>query len=219
MTQLPQSSRRTEDNCLPGFQIIVVDVDGGVTVDTAKLLMDEYAYHIYTTKRHTEQLHRFRMIFPMSHVLQLDARDYREFMNNVYDWLPFEVDRQTNQRSRKWLANPAAEIHETHSGIQVDILPFIPKTKKSEEQKKLAHKLRNMTNVERWFVANTDEGNRSNMLIRYALMLVNNGLNMADITEKVLALNAKLDPGLDAAEVHATILVTTNKQVHKRDTA
>lgn len=219
MTQLQQNSRRNEDNCLPGFQLIIVDIDSGVSVDTAELLMDEYAYHLYTTKRHTDKQHRFRMIFPMSHTLKLDAADYREFMNNIYDWLPFEVDRQTNQRARKWLCNPASDIRDTHPGIPIDVLPFIPKTRKSEEQKKRTSELRNMSNVERWFVANTDEGNRSNMMIRYALMLVSNNLNNADIREKVFMLNSKLDPGLDSDEIHATILTTANRAIYKRDTA
>lgn len=217
MTQLQQNRRRNEDNCLPGFQIIVVDIDDGVSVDTATLLMDEYYFHLYTTKRHTEKQQRFRMIFPMSHELKLDPKDYREFMNNVYDWLPFEVDRQTNQRSRKWLANPTADVSIIHDGISIDVLPFIPKTKKSEEQKKRTNKLRNLSSVERWFVANTEEGNRSNMLIRYALMMVSNNLNTTNVQEKVLSLNSKLDPPLDIAEVHATIMITANRAIYKRD--
>ena len=211
------SRRRNEDNCLPGFQLIVVDVDDSVTVETAMLLMDEYAYHLHTTKRHTDKQHRFRMIFPMSHSLKLDAKDYRDFMNNVYDWLPFEVDRQTNQRSRKWLTNDQPAFHEMHTGIPIDVLPFIPKTKKSEEEKKINIKLKNLNSVEKWFVKNTEEGNRSNMLIRYALMLVSDGRKFDDVSEKVLNLNSKLDPPMEEVEVYATILASTQKAILKRD--
>jgi len=217
VTQVQQNHRRNEDNCLTGFQIIVVDIDDGVTVDTAELLMQEYAYHLYTTKRHTDQHHRFRMIFPMSHTLKLDTRDYREFMTNIYDWLPFGVDRQTNQRARKWLANPSADISTTHQGSPIDVLPFIPKTKKSEEQKKRNSELKSLTAVERWFVANTAEGNRSNMLIRYALMLVSNGLHSEEMRDKVMNLNKKLDPPMEAAEVYATILTSADRAIVKRD--
>lgn len=216
MNQTQQSRRRNEDNCLPGFQIIVVDVDDSVSTDTAELLMKDYAYHLYTTKRHTDKQHRFRMIFPMSHTLKLDAKDFREFMNNFYDWLPFEVDRQTNQRSRKWLANPTADVSTMHDGIQIDVLPFIPKTKKSEEQKKKTSKFRNLSSIERWFVSNTDEGNRSNMLIRYALMLVSNNLYLEEIQEKIMGLNKKLQPPLEEAEIISTIMVSVNKAIIKR---
>lgn len=218
MAQLQKPTfRRNEDNCVPGFQLIIVDIDNGVSVDTAQLLMKDYAYHLYTTKRHTDKQHRFRMIFPMSHSLLLDAKDYKEFMNNFYDWLPFEVDRQTNQRARKWLSNPTADIREDNTGEQIDVLPFIPKTKKSEERKKRSGELRNLTNVERWFVGNTDEGNRSNMLVKYALMLVDDHMNASEVMDKVLNLNRKLEPGLEESEVHTTILVTAYKAINKRD--
>jgi len=213
------TGHRKDENIIPGFQLIVVDIDDGVTVDTAKLLMEDYAYHLYTTKRHTEKQQRFRMLFPMSHILKLDSRDYREFMNNIYDWLPFDVDRQTNDRARKWLANPSADISINHQGMPIDVLPFIPKTKKSEEQKKKTEGMRNMNAVERWFVANTDEGNRSNMLVRFALMLVSSGSGIAEIQEKVTGLNKKLDPGLSPEELNSTILITASKAVTKREMA
>jgi hypothetical protein len=45
---------RNEENCIPGFNLVVIDVDGGVNISTVKLLMKNYKYLIYTTKRHTE---------------------------------------------------------------------------------------------------------------------------------------------------------------------
>lgn len=211
-------SRRCEENCLPGFNWIAADVDNGITVESAQGLMSDWTYLLYTTKSHQDHHHRFRMLFPTSHVLDLSAKEYRAFMENFFDWLPFEVDRQTGQRARKWLANPGAEVAEIHHGELLDVLQFIPKTRRAEQQAQQMSELRSLSNTERWFIKNTEEGNRSNQLIRYAYMLVDNGLNINDIRDKVLLLNAKLKPGLDESEIHSTIMISAAKKIHIRDT-
>ena len=209
--------RRNEENCLPGFNMAVIDVDDGISIDTAKLLLEDYKYHLYTTKSHTPDNHRFRIIFPLSHEVKLDAKDYKQFMINLYDFLPFDVDRVTNQRARKWLSHKGT--YYDHDGDVLDALMFIPKTKKSEERAKTLGRLNNLSAVERWFIKSTDTGNRSNNLVRYGLMLVDSGLKLDDITDKVLAFNKKLPDSLDEAEVFSTILRTVGKAVSKRDTA
>ena len=140
-----KDGHRREENCLAGFDIITLDVDSGSPIATTKLLMKEFKYILYTTKRHTKQANRYRMVFPLSHHLMMDAKDFKGFMDNIYDWLPFEVDRQTNQRARKWLTNPNAEII-NHDGELLDVLPFIPKTKKADERKVIMADQRTLSN-------------------------------------------------------------------------
>ena len=123
---------RNEVNCIPGFNLVVIDVDHGISLTAAQLLLKDYKALFYTTKRHTEESNRFRIVFPTSHVVKLDADDYKKFMNNIYDWLPFEVDRQTNQRSRKWLTHDGDYFYQ--DGQLLDVMLFIPETKKQEEQ-------------------------------------------------------------------------------------
>lgn len=224
LTQLPDyhwvahhliNGYRTEENCISGFNMAVIDVDDSVSIDTVKLLMKDYTYLLYTTKRHTAQTNRFRLILPISHVLKLDAIDYKEFMNNIYEWLPFEVDTQTNQRARKWLTH--AGTFEYNNGALLDALLFIPKTAKNEERKKVILDQHSLTNLERWFINNTGTGNRSNQLIKYALMLVDSGMPIDSIRNNVLALNSKLADKMDDAEILSTIVVTAAKAIHKRD--
>lgn len=224
LTQLPNyhwvahhliSGYRTEENCIAGFNMAVIDVDDSVSIDTVKLLLKDYTYLLYTTKRHTTQTNRFRVVLPLSHVLKLDANDYKEFMNNIYEWLPFEVDTQTNQRSRKWLTH--AGSCEYNQGTLLDALLFIPKTSKNEERKKVILDQQSLTNLERWFIGNTGTGNRSNQLIKYALMLVDSGMSIDSIRNNVIALNSKLADKMDDAEILSTIVVTAAKAIHKRD--
>ena len=208
--------RRNEENCLPGFNMAIIDVDDGVSIDTAELLLTDYKYLLYTTKSHTDLKNRFRIIIPLSHEVKLNARDYKQFMLNVFDFLPFEVDRVTNQRARKWLAHDGS--YRYHEGELLDALMFIPKTKKAEEQQKTVGRLSSLSAIERWFGKNTDKGNRSNNLIRYGLMLVDSGLGLDDVKDKVLAFNSKMPNKLPEAEVFSTILVSVAKAINKRDT-
>ena len=103
--------------------------------------------------------------------------------NNIIQSLPFEVDTQCNQRSRKWETNKNAVIEHT-DGELFDILPFIPKTTKDEERQSHLKDQEHLDNLERWIINNTGDGNRNNMLLRYALVLLDSGLNQHQIKDK-----------------------------------
>jgi len=205
---------RNEESCIPGFNLIVVDVDGTANIETVKLLLKNHKFMIYTTKRHTDEEHRFRILLPMNYELQMDAKDFKEFMLNVYDWLPFEVDRATNQRARKWLSH--AGHYEYNEGELLDVLPFIPKTSKNEERKQLLNTQQSMDNLERWVINNIGDGNRNNMLLRYALILVDSGHEFESIRQRVVALNDKLVDKLDEAEIMSTIMITVAKTISRQ---
>ena len=206
---------RSDDNIIPGFNMIVIDVDTGISLDTAKFLLKGYKCMFYTTKRHqTEGSDRFRIIFPTNYFLKLDSEDYKEFMKNFYAWLPFEVDDSTCDRPRKWMTHDTgAEFLE---GSLIDVIPFIPKTSKAEEQQKRVMDLKDMTHVERWFTQQTGKGNRSNQLIKYALMLVDTGKDYDYIQDAVMALNSKLPAPLEESEILATVLRTVMAKIAKR---
>ena len=208
-------NHRYDDKAIKGFNMIVLDVEKSVTYEMAKQLLKDYTFLIHTTKRHTEEENRFRIIIPMSHVLYMDSKDYKEFMKNVFEWLPFEVDTATGQRSRKWLTNENC-VYEYNEGELLDVLTFIPATNKNEEYRKNIVKLENLSNLERWFALRMTEGNRSNELIKYALMLVDGGLEIDEVTNRVLALNDKLENKLPEVEIHSTILVTAYKHYSNR---
>lgn len=206
---------RNEENAIPGFNIAVVDIDGGVNMSTAQLLLKNYKYLMYTTKRHTETEHRFRILLPLNYELKLDMRDYKEFMNNLFDWLPFEIkDRNTNQRARKWLSHEGT--HAYNDGELLDALPFIPKTSKNEERKQLLNNQHSMDNLERWVINNIGDGNRNNMLHRYAMILIDGGFGFDGVRERVFALNEKIPDKLDQAELYATVLTTVSKELMKK---
>lgn len=214
ITHHVKDGHRQEDNIIPNFNLVVLDVDGEARMEMVREVLKDYTYLLHTTKRHTEAEHRFRVILPTNFHLKLDATEYKELMQNLYDWLPFPVDTQTGQRSRKWLTNPNA-IVEYHDGQLMDILPFIPKTSRNEERKLLLESQQHMDNLERWVINNTGDGNRNNMLHRFARILVDAGMGVYDASVKVKALNNKLPNKLSDAELTSTVLTTMAKHATK----
>lgn len=207
---------RDENHAVTGFNIVVIDVDGGIDMNTVSMLLEDYTWFMHTTKSHTDKNHRFRLIMPISHVLELNAKDYKEFMSNVFQWLPFECDTQTNQRSRKWETFPGD--YKYNSGDLLDAFKFIPKTRKAEEQKREMTQLSSLNNLERWFVAKGKEGNRNNMLLRYGYVLVDMGLDYNSIINNIHALNSRLDSPLSDDELLNTVMPSVSKKLHEKAT-
>ena len=206
---------RDSKHVIPGFNLAIIDVDGQISLDSANWLLKGIKYLTYTTKRHSNKQNRFRIIFPLSHKLYLNKNDYKEFMENFYDWLPFEVDKQTSDYARKWMTH--AGMNTYHDGELIDATLFIPKTKKSEERRAITISQSKLSNVERWFFQRAEPGNRNNHLIRYGLMLVDSGLSAEDVHNRVMSFNSRLPNKLEDLEIHSTISKTLDKKIHERD--
>lgn len=211
---------RNEENAIAGFNLLVLDVDEGVTLEMVRALFKDFKYLIYTTKRHTALSHRFRIILPTNYTLKMDKDEYKEFMKNVYESLPFKVDDQTNQRARKWLSHAGDEENPGHyeynEGQVFDVLPFIPKTSKNEERVINLKSQSQLDNLERWFLNNIGDGNRNNQLLKYAMVLVDGGFPIDKVQEKVLNLNDKVADKLSDEEIYKTIFVSVAKAVAQR---
>lgn len=224
LTQLPDmhwvnhhlvNGHRSEEDAIPGFNMVVIDVDGDVNMSTAQQLLAPYKFLMYTTKRHTEAENRFRIILPINYELKMDGKDFKEFMKNIYDWLPFEgSDAATGQRARKWLTHAGTHVY--NDGELFDALPFIPKTSKNEERKTLMHNQQSLDKLERWVVNNIGDGNRNNMLLRYAMILVDGGFGYMDIHKRVINLNEKIADKLDEVEIMSTIMVSVTRAIAKQ---
>ena len=74
-----------------------------------------------------------------------------------------------------------------------------------------------LNNLERWFLLNSDMGNRSNTLIKYVYVLVDSGYSFEAIKEAVKTFNSKLKIPLSDDELSNTIFLSAMKAVTKRD--
>jgi len=212
---------RAEESVLPGFNLLTLDIDEGVTLDVVHELMREYKFMTYTTKRHQTEGHgdRFRLILPINYRLDLDSEEYKEFMNNVMEWLPFQTDTAANQRSKKWEGYPKGQYHYNLDGEILDALRFIPKTSKNEAHIAEMKKISSMDNLERWFAQRMASGNRNNNLLKFAMALVDSGLDLYQVQQATLAFNAKLSNGLPEDEIRQTIFVSVSKRFAKQAVA
>ena len=211
---------RRDDNATPGFNMIVLDIDDGTPLAMAKELLKGYTALFNTTKHHGIEKNgqpacdRYRILLPISYTLKLNAQDYKAFCRNIFDWLPFKVDESVGQRNRKWESHNGT--YEYTDGELLDPLPFIPNTTKNEEFRQQQIDMGNLDSLQRWFVQQTGDGNRNNMLHRFARMLIDGGADFAQIASQITELNDRLDSPLSDDELSATVLKTASSEIAKR---
>ncbi len=205
---------RSSTNLIEGFNLVILDVDDGVNIETAQMLLKEYTAIFSTTKRHTKEKHRFRVVLPLSHTVKLDSKNYTKFMINVFNWLPFGVDEAAKDSARKWESHDGD--YYIQSGELLDAMKFIPNTSAEEKQTKKIMDNSDLSNLERWFFLNIDIGNRSNQLIRYALALVDKG-HPVDVIRTILhSFNDRLQYSLSEGEINNTIMTTVINRINKK---
>lgn len=215
-----RGDHRSADNVIAGFNFVVLDVDGTASLEEATTLLDDYYYIIYTTKSHTATSHRFRIILPISHILKLEREIYIQFMKNLTDTLPFEVDFQANQPERKWAAH-AGDLYvnyDSEDGTEkklFDVMPYIPETSRNDQRKKYLETNGNLSALERWFVNNTGEGNRNNNLYKYGTAILQMGWGVDKAKEYVTSLNSKLPNSLSFSELSKTVFKSLESKAKK----
>lgn len=212
------NGKRRSDCIEEGFNLIVLDIDGGTTLSEFKILFNDFEYFIYTTKRHQKvdpetgkSNDRFRVVLPMSHELRLNEEDYRAFMENFTTWCPFTLDTQTFQRSRKWACYANGSTYR-NKGKLLDVLQFIPKTAKESVFNNEFKSLESLTKLEQWFAYQIKQGNRNNYLLRYSFVLKDSGLSLFDVQTKILEFNKKLPNPLSQSEIESTIFNTLSQK-------
>ena len=204
-----KDKHRRGDNTIEGFNMVVLDVDGTTSRDLVHEMLRDYSFLTHTTKRHgQDNKDRFRVILPIKYQLFLNKEDYLLFMNNIIDWLPFEIDEGANQRERKWLTNSQGEHHYNLQPTLLDPIRFIPKTSRNETHIKKMSELKDLGNLERWFAERMVMGNRNNQMIKYALALFDAGMLYPEIESRVITFNSQLDNSLSDNELRSTVLTT-----------
>jgi len=205
-----EGGHRNGDNLIPGFDICVLDVDGGTSIKAAQALLEEYEYIIYETKRSTPTNNRFRVLIPLSHKLKLNREDFKEFMSNVFEYMPFNVDDGTGDCARKWLSNTGTPI--LNEGKMLDVYDFLPNTKKQEEMHEASVRITDADSVQKYFLLNHSSG-RNNAALKYAYMLLDNGHSSDEVILLARDFNGKLINPLSTNELSSTVF----KSVYKKE--
>lgn len=217
-------NHRKNSNVIPGFDLIVLDVDSGFPLSTAMMILQEYKAVIYTTKSHTEDHNRYRIIMPINYRLELDEEDYKTFINNILEDLPIDTgDDSSNQCAKKWLTNDGdvyvLDGYTLANGEQVegklfDVLPYIPKTSRNDTRINDMKQFENFDGLQRWVIQNTGDGNRNKQLYRYAMILADSGAyNYSEVENMVIEMNNMLPDKLTDTEIKNTIMKSVAKKV------
>lgn len=214
---------RHDDNVIPGFNMIVLDVDDGTPIEAAQTMFQEYYAIFYETKRSTPKHNRYRIILPMSHVLELSNEDYKQFMKNVLESFPFdiEIDEASCQASKKWITcDKGVVVNDTvwvkgkeQDPKLFDVLPYIPKSTRNDQRIRDRVELEDLDRIQRWVIENTGEGNRNKQLYNYAMVLVDMGADYSTIESSVMDVNNKLRDPIGEKELKNTILLSISKKL------
>ena len=205
---------RSEANIVEGCNFIVLDVDGTASLELSKAVLGDYRYYIYTTKSHKPDDHHYRIVMPLSHTVKLNRDSFQNFMRNIYNWLPFEVDVAAKDRCRKWASNPGDLIE--NDGQLLDATQFIPNTVRQEKLHATQEGLKNLPALERWFAIEMSTGNRNNMLARFGFVLVDAGLSLPEIETRIITLNNSQQDKLSVAEIQQTVLRSVAQRIQQR---
>lgn len=111
---------RKADNYQNYSDLIILDIDDGLTLNEAKDVFMQYDYIIATTKSHQKEKNgiicdRFRVILPTETPIILDKNDYSKMMEEVHKEFPF-VDKVCKDASRFYFPSIDSQVF-THSGF------------------------------------------------------------------------------------------------------
>ncbi len=207
------NGHRKSENVIPGFDLLILDCDGDAPISMVTNLLEDYTFLISTTKRHTKELNRFRLILPISHRIKLTTSDYSRFMENVFEWLPFPVDEGAKDIARKWAGHSGQ--YKYNEGNTIDATMFIPETKRSDETKAQIS-ANGVGNIERWFMTHTAKGNRANHLYRYGMVLIDADMALGNIVEKLENFNNSLETPLPEDQFRNSTIKSISKEFKKR---
>lgn len=214
-----KGNKRSNETALTGFQLIILDIDGGVDLETAKILFDEYTYLIATTRNHQIEkkgiiADRFRIVLPMEYALDLEADTYTQMMKNMFDDLPIEVDRLADI-GRMYFSSKDCE-HWYNEGRLFNADKYIPYTQEEETYKKESTRLskKNINGISQWVIRNQGIG-RNQSLIKLALLLVDKGFSHSEAKEEISRVNEQFDTPLSKSELERTIFKTISKKEEK----
>lgn len=209
-----QGEIRRAENALPLFNMIVLDIDGTMPLNVAQDLLKQYRAFFYTTKSHTEEVHRYRIILPINYEVEMDREEYNACMDAVLQTLPFECDPATKDIARKWMCNEGEYFYQ--EGELFDILPFIPNTSRSDERQQAFQNQSDLDNLERWVLNHTGSGNRNDQIYKYAMVLADAGKSLEQIGELARSLNNKLSDRLSDEEIMNTVLKSVSNKMNRK---
>ncbi len=209
---------RNKENYEQKQNLVIIDVDEGMKVETAKAMFSNYKCMIATTKSHQKEKNgitcdRFRIIFVTDRTIKLDSELYSEFMGNVYTSLGVPADQSCRDSSRFYFG--AEGEHWYSSGEKLfEISDLIPSTTRDKERKVMLSSsgIGSTAGVERILLEEAVRGSRNHTILKWALFMKDEGYSYPDAKERTLEFNQKLPEPLPKKEMEQTILKSLKRK-------
>jgi len=209
----PEYGYRKKDNFISGQNLIVFDIDEGMSLQEAISLLEQYKYIIHTTKSHQKDKNgivadRFRILLPTKTEFYVTVEQHKELYENISKILGITTyDIATRNATRLWFTNPYAEVITKKEGDLLDVRCCLPDTEKEEkiryvskEEVDEVSKDKRIQGMIRYTLQNAVVGNRNNALFRlFAFVRDIEDVNIAK--NVVLSTNAMLSEPLSENEV------------------
>ncbi len=212
-----KNGHRRKSNYQEKQNLIIIDIDDGMKLETAKKMFANYKCMIATTKSHQKDKNgltcdRFRIIFITDRTIKLDSEMYSRFMSNCYESLGVPADESCKDSSRMYYG--AKGDHWYSDGDKLfEISDLIPETTKEKERKTMLNSsgVGSTQGLERVLLEEAIRGSRNHTILRYAMFLKDSGYELEDAKEKTLDFNSKLPESLAEKEIRQTIFKTLEK--------
>lgn len=130
---------RNKENYLNRSNVLILDIDDGVSIEEAKEIFKDYMNIIATTKSHQKEKNgivcdRFRVIIPTSSEVTLNKDEYSLMMEEVYKKYPF-VDTVCKDASRFYFPSETSIVKFNNGENAFNWKPFWEKAKEDEEER------------------------------------------------------------------------------------
>lgn len=117
-----------------GLSALVLDYDGGATLDQAEAHWREWFGVIHTTRKHTAEKHRFRVVLPLTRIITADEYDVVwRWAESIASEAGHTVDPATKDPARFWFL-PGGATYEFRrlNGHPVDPEPILRSAREPE---------------------------------------------------------------------------------------
>jgi hypothetical protein len=137
-----KGGKRNNESAQQLTNMIVLDVDDGMSMDYAKELFAEHYAIIAPTRNHQKEKNgaigdRFRVILLADKYISTTPEIYKEFMSNIARYYSVKIDEACFDKAHIYYSNPTDDIWFGSCEKKFEVAKLIPKEKK-ENRKHIA---------------------------------------------------------------------------------
>jgi hypothetical protein len=133
------NGKRNNESTQPLTNIIVLDVDDGMSMDYAKELFAEHYAIIAPTRNHRKEKggvinDRFRIVLLTDKYINTTTGIYKEFMQNIARYYGVKVDDKCFDKAHIYYGNPTKDIWFGSCEKKFEVAKLVPKEKKENKK-------------------------------------------------------------------------------------